>query len=232
MRFGKKFGFGRCDEDDGFGHHHRFAFGGRGRGRGMFGEGGPFGQGFGRGFGGPDMGRMRGKLLSSEEMHLIILELMSETEIYGYEIMKAIEAMTSGVYTPSPGMIYPLLNYITELGHATSEADGNRKRFKITAEGKQFLDENREQLATILEKVKKFSERFATMNSRFNEDESAEEAWGREDGGRHNFDMRREFHEIRHQLRKALFSKRMASNEEKKRVIEILRRAIDEITGE
>ena len=74
MRFGKKFGFGRCDDDDGFGHHHRFAFGGRGRGRGMFGEGGPFG---GRGFGGPDMGRMRGKLLSSEEVHLIILELMS-----------------------------------------------------------------------------------------------------------------------------------------------------------
>jgi DNA-binding PadR family transcriptional regulator len=230
MRFGKKFGFNReaDGEGGGFGHHHRFAFSGRGRGRGMFGEGGPFG----RGFGGPDMGRMRGKLLSSEEMHLIILELMSETEIYGYEIMKATEAMTSGVYTPSPGMIYPLLNYITELGHATSEADGNRKRFKISEEGKKYLEENREKLLVILEKIKAFSERFAAMNTRFNEEESAEEAWGRENGGSHNFDMRREFHEIRHQLRKALFSKRMASVEEKNRVLEILRRAIKEIMGE
>lgn len=218
-------------------------FGGNGFGAGgRMGEGCGHGGGFGKRGGGRHfmkklgemgamhrMGKMKGKLLSSDEMHLIVLHLMQEKPIYGYEVMKAVEQLTSGVYTPSPGMIYPLLNYITELNQADIEVEGKRKKFTITPDGNAFLEENSENLSIILERIKLYGERLHDMKSRMEEEESAEDAWGREHGGAQNFDMRREFHEIRHNLRKAMFKKRLASPEERKRVIGILQKAIEDI---
>lgn len=202
--------------------------------RGPFGHGGPFGRGgkmrgFGM-FGGMD--KMKGKLVSSEEMHLLILLILkSNGKSHGYEIIKSVEELTSGVYAPSPGMIYPLLSYIVELEQAISEPDGNRKSFTITPIGEQYLEDHAKELEAVIERIKMFGERMANMKARFEEEETSEENWGRGESGAQDFEMRATFHDIRHQLRKAIFAKRRASNEEKQRVFGILRRAIDEINN-
>lgn len=62
---------------------------------------------------------------------------------HGYELMRAIEERMGGSYTPSPGVIYPTLSWLDDMGYAQVEAEGGRKSFRITEEGKAFLAANR-----------------------------------------------------------------------------------------
>ena len=109
-------------------------------------EGGGFGDerrgpgGFGgrRGFGG---GRGPGRVLDGTELRLVLLKLIWEEPRHGYELIKAIEALSGGVYAPSPGMVYPTLTLLTDLGQVSEAADGSRKRFTITEAGAQILSD-------------------------------------------------------------------------------------------
>src|ERR1700732_1823040 len=114
-----------------FGRHHG------GRGFGHFGKGfmdsGDMG---GRAFG-------MGRKLASVDLQLLILGLLADKPRHGYEIIKALDDRSRGFYVPSPGMVYPALTYLEEIGHATIEAEGTRKRYHITDAGREHLAENR-----------------------------------------------------------------------------------------
>jgi DNA-binding PadR family transcriptional regulator len=70
--------------------------------------------------------------------------MIAEQPRYGYELMKAIEERMSGSYSPSPGVIYPTLSWLEDMGYVAAEAeDAGRKRYRITAEGEAFLLANR-----------------------------------------------------------------------------------------
>src|ERR1700732_3794400 len=119
--------------------HHFYHFIGRHRGHPGFGH---FGRGFmgggmsGRGFG-------MGRKLGSPDLQLLILKLLDEKSRYGYEIIKELEERSKGFYVPSPGMVYPALTYLEEIGHAVIEADGTRKLYHVTDAGREYLDQNR-----------------------------------------------------------------------------------------
>jgi DNA-binding PadR family transcriptional regulator len=90
----------------------------------------------GGGFRGP-------KLFDAGALRYIVLQLISEKPRHGYEIIKAIEEQIGGGYSPSPGVIYPLLAMLQDQGFVTVTQDGNKNLHTITPEGKAFLDENR-----------------------------------------------------------------------------------------
>ena len=70
--------------------------------------------------------------------------MIEERPRHGYEIIKAIEERFGGSYTPSPGVIYPTLSWLVDMGYAAGEAEeSGRKRYGITAEGGAFLVANR-----------------------------------------------------------------------------------------
>ena len=54
------------------------------------------------------------------ELRLVILGMIAEQPRHGYELIKAIEERMGGSYSPSPGVIYPTLAYLEEVGHATA----------------------------------------------------------------------------------------------------------------
>ena len=106
-------------------------FGGRfGRGED---EGGWRGGGGGRGFGRP---------FDHGELRLVILALVAEKPRHGYEIIKAIEDRFGGSYSPSPGVVYPTLTMLEELGHTTVEESGGKKRYTVTEQGRAYLAAN------------------------------------------------------------------------------------------
>ena len=73
----------------------------------------------------------------------MILQLIAEKPSYGYELIKAIEEKVAGAYTPSPGVIYPTLTLLEELGYAAvTEGDG-KKLYAITADGADVLVKNK-----------------------------------------------------------------------------------------
>lgn len=105
-------------------------------GRGPFGHGGPFGR-HGRG------GRM-GRFFDHGDLRLVVLALLGEKPRHGYELIKAIEDRLGGAYSPSPGVIYPTLTMLEEIGQAQVETtDGNRKLYALTEAGRTELAANK-----------------------------------------------------------------------------------------
>jgi DNA-binding PadR family transcriptional regulator len=88
----------------------------------------------------------------------VLLALIAESPRHGYEIIKAIEDRLGGSYSPSPGVIYPTLTLINELGYATvSDTDGGRKLYTITEEGRAHLAENQPTVNAVFERMARMS---------------------------------------------------------------------------
>ncbi|MCB8877963.1 PadR family transcriptional regulator [Acidisoma silvae] len=80
------------------------------------------------------------RLFDYGELRLVVLNLLSEQPRHGYEIIKEIEERTGGSYSPSPGVMYPTLSMLDELGQITLSEGGSRKLYKITRDGEAYLD--------------------------------------------------------------------------------------------
>ncbi len=127
-----------------FGHHHHarwaraaYACGPRGDDR----EGRGYGR-WGRRGGGDGDGRgPRGQRpFDQGDLRYLVLDLVAEKPRHGYELIKAIEDATDGAYAPSPGVIYPTLTLLEETGMVSSEAQGARKLYSVTDEGRAYLE--------------------------------------------------------------------------------------------
>src|SRR3954462_11675737 len=83
----------------------------------------------GAGFGATMRG---GKMLADGDLRLIVLVLLEEAPRHGYDIIKALEQRSSGIYSPSPGVVYPTLTYLEEANYATAASEGNKRVYSIT----------------------------------------------------------------------------------------------------
>jgi len=77
------------------------------------------------------------------ELRLLVLSMIEKQPRHGYELMRAIEERMGGSYSPSPGVIYPTLSWLDDMGYARVEAESGRKSYTISEEGKAFLKANR-----------------------------------------------------------------------------------------
>ncbi len=82
-------------------------------------------------------------------LRLIVLGMIADAPRHGYELIRAIEERTGGGYSPSPGVIYPTLAWLEDMGYAIAEPEGGRKSYRLTGEGAAFLEANRPALAEI-----------------------------------------------------------------------------------
>lgn len=150
------------------GHHH---CGPRGRfdfnlpealvamrgGRGWHGSWGPFRfdldeNGWG---GGGRRGRRARRIFESGELRLVLLKLISEQPRHGYDLIRAIEELTGGEYAPSPGIVYPTLTMLQDMGLIEETAEeGARKPFQITDEGRAHLEESADEAEELIERLK------------------------------------------------------------------------------
>src|SRR6267154_2262552 len=201
-----------------FGKHRdhrdfRMAFFAMGRhgGRPRFGRGG---HGF-FGRGGDDFPGAR--RLSSQDLQLVILALLAENPAHGYELIKIIEERSGGFYTPSPGVIYPALTYLEEVGHTRIEHEGTRKLYHITPEGRSHLATHRAGAEAMLDALSR-------IGGRMDEVRDAFAGVGDLDGG-----VSDELHRARHALKHALRRKRGCDAAEARRIAKILDRATAEI---
>ncbi|WP_439404501.1 PadR family transcriptional regulator [Bradyrhizobium sp. DASA03076] len=202
----------RDHRDFHFGHFAHFAMGRHG-GRHRFGRGG---HGF-FGRGGDEFPGAR--RLSSQDLQLVILALLADKPAHGYELIKIIEERSEGFYTPSPGVIYPALTYLEEVGHASVAQDGGRKLYSITPQGETFLAEQRGTADAILQALWRIGRRMEEVREAFAGISDLDA------------DASEELHRARHNLKRALRSKHGSDSNEARRIAGILERAAAEILG-
>ena len=92
---------------------------------------------FFRGFGGESP-------FGKGDLKYVILDLLKEKPRYGYEIIRALEERSHGFYTPSPGVVYPTLQMLEEMGYASATERDGKKIYTISDEGKKFLLEQKD----------------------------------------------------------------------------------------
>src|SRR5271154_5882227 len=153
-------------------HHRLHHFLGRhhgGRGFGHFGKGftddGDMG---GRAFG-------MGRKLASVDLQLLILGLLEDKPRHGYEIIKALDERSKGFYAPSPGMVYPALTYLEEIGRATVQTQGARKLYHITELGREHLEEHRARTDALFAQFGRVGERMDHLRRAMRSEETGED---------------------------------------------------------
>lgn len=111
------------------------------------------GPGHGRGRGGRDGGGRRA--LDSGDLRLVLLQLLEGESRHGYDLIREIEARTGGVYAPSPGVVYPTLTMLQDMGLIEeAKSEGARKAFSATKEGEAHLQEHEEEVDSLLVRLK------------------------------------------------------------------------------
>ena len=131
--------------------HHMAEHLGHHRDRGMH-RG--FGRGFGRHHGHDHHRRGGGRVFDHGDLRWVVLGLLAEKPRYGYDIIKELEERVGGEYSPSPGVVYPTLTLLEEMGLATiSEQTGNRKLYTLTPEGLAQYETNKPLIEGIMARI-------------------------------------------------------------------------------
>jgi DNA-binding PadR family transcriptional regulator len=127
-------------------------FGPRGSRRG-WGDGG-----WGAEWGGGGRGSRR-RVFEAGELRLVLLKLIAQQPRHGYDLIRAIEEMTGGSYAPSPGVVYPTLTMLEDMGLiVAAQAEGSRKAYSITPEGEAHLADRSDEVEALMERLSDFGD--------------------------------------------------------------------------
>jgi len=108
----------------------------------------------GRGGWGGRRGRERKRMFEGGELRLVLLKLIADEPRHGYELIKAIEVMTEGEYAPSPGVVYPTLTMLEDMGLiAEKKSKDSKKVYEATDEGRAHLEENSAEVDELIERL-------------------------------------------------------------------------------
>ena len=90
-------------------------------------------------------GMRPGRVFEQGDLRLVLLKLIADKPSHGYELIKAVEEAVGGAYAPSPGVVYPTLTLLEDMGYVRQQpdADGAKKLYAVTPEGQAHLAEQK-----------------------------------------------------------------------------------------
>lgn len=142
--FDRHHGTRHARRGEGWGHEHGHHWGRRGHRHG---------------------GGMR-RMFDQGDLKFVVLALIAEQPRHGYEIIKEIEHRVGGAYAPSPGVIYPLLTMLEEMGLAElSASEGSKKLYAITEPGRAELEGNKANVDALFARIASARESFSSGRS-------------------------------------------------------------------
>jgi DNA-binding PadR family transcriptional regulator len=112
-----------------------------------------------RGFFGSGPRQRRRHWFGSGDMKYVILKLVRDKPRHGYEVMKELEEQLQGCYSPSPGTVYPTLQWLEDEGLVVAKDVDGKKVYEITDAGRRFLEEHRDVVDEIFDRVRETVDR-------------------------------------------------------------------------
>lgn len=123
-------------------------------GRGWQGSWGPFHFDVGD-EGGRGGRRGRRRMFEGGELRIVLLKLIADEPRHGYDLIRAVEELTGGEYAPSPGVVYPTLTLLQDMGLIEeAPGEGPRKPFQITDAGRAHLEENSQEAEDLMDRLR------------------------------------------------------------------------------
>ncbi len=104
------------------------------------------------------MYNFRPKLKMRGNFKYLVLYILKEGPLHGYEIIQRIKELVGGGYEPSPGIIYPTLQLLEDMGYITSERIERKNVYHITERGLEFLREHEDEIKPMIDSIKAFRE--------------------------------------------------------------------------
>lgn len=104
--------------------------------------------------------RHRGRIFDRGDLRYMILTLLAERPMHGYEVMQALSQEAAGLYTPSAGSVYPVLQLLQDQGYVTSDERDGKRVYSITDAGRKFLDENSDRVEDVFDRISDYTSRF------------------------------------------------------------------------
>jgi DNA-binding PadR family transcriptional regulator len=163
-----------------------------------------------------------GRMIGDGDLRLIVLALLADQPRHGYDIIKALEEHSSGIYSPSPGIVYPTLTFLEEAGYAVAASEGSRRVYTITGTGRSYLEENRELADAVLSQIDRMGRKMARARDLLEDDERPH---GDRSPDRDIPGVVPEVNDARRTLKAAIAEKLDSSADEQRRVASILREA-------
>jgi DNA-binding PadR family transcriptional regulator len=104
---------------------------------------------FGR-FPGPPF--IRERFFARGDLKYVILDLLRDRPMHGYEVLRALQDRFGGFYAPSPGAVYPTLQMLEDMGYLTSTQQEGKRVYALTEEGRAFLERGQATLKEVEER--------------------------------------------------------------------------------
>ena len=100
------------------------------------------------------------RVVRKGELKFVLLRLLSDEPMHGYELMRRLEEESGGLYTPSPGSVYPTLQLLEDQGYVSSTQEDGKRVYRLTSLGRDFLREHRSRTRDIFGRFVNMGERF------------------------------------------------------------------------
>lgn len=101
------------------------------------------------------------RVVRKGELKFVLLRLLADEPMHGYELMRRLEEESGGLYTPSPGSVYPTLQLLEDQGYVSSTQEDGKRVYRLTSTGRDFLREHRSRTRDIFGRFVNMGERFA-----------------------------------------------------------------------
>jgi DNA-binding PadR family transcriptional regulator len=105
-------------------------------------------------------GRHRHRVFERGDLKFMILRLLHEEPMHGYQVMQRLEEESGGFYSASPGSVYPVLQMLQDEGMVRSSEIEGKRVYELTESGRAFLHEHRERAEGVADRVSDFGDRF------------------------------------------------------------------------
>lgn len=109
---------------------------------------------------GSSRSRRRRRVFGRGDLKYMVLALLEEQPMHGYEVMQRLEEESGGYYTASPGSVYPVLQMLEDQDYVKVHEWDGKKVYHITDAGKAFLHEHRDKVEDVTDRVEDFAAMF------------------------------------------------------------------------
>lgn len=94
-------------------------------------------------------------LVGRGDFKILVLSVLEQRPMHGYEISKVIQEHSHGLYRPSAGSIYPTLQTLLRKGMVKVSSEERRKVYQITPAGKRLIQDKHAEINSFIESFKK-----------------------------------------------------------------------------